>query len=133
MSNELEQYNHHKLFDELSALIEQGKQKIAFAANSTLTLLFWHLGNRINEEVLHNERDEYGKRIIEVISVELENKYGITIIDTYMVGNASVARIYDPDIDMVYEILVMGSPKAAREFYQQKDESVYDSFIDTLF
>jgi hypothetical protein len=76
MSNELEQYNHHKLFDELSALIEQGKQKIAFAANSTLTLLFWHLGNRINEEVLHNERAEYGKRIIEVISVELENKYG---------------------------------------------------------
>jgi hypothetical protein len=64
---------------------------------------------------------------------ELENKYGITIIDTYMVGNASVARIYDPDIDMVYEILVAGNPEAAREFYQQKDESVYDSFIDTLF
>lgn len=76
MSKEIEQYNHHKLFDELSALIEQGKQKIAFAANSTLTLLFWHLGNRINEEVLHNERAKYGKRIIEIISVELENKYG---------------------------------------------------------
>jgi hypothetical protein len=67
MSKELEQYNHDKLFDELSALIEQGKQKIAFAANSTLTLLFWHLGNRINEEVLHNERAEYGKRIVEII------------------------------------------------------------------
>jgi len=76
MSKEIEQYNHHKLFDELSALIEQGKQKIAIAANSTLTLLFWHLGNRINEEVLHNERAKYGKRIIEIISVELENKYG---------------------------------------------------------
>jgi hypothetical protein len=33
------------LFDELSALIEQGKQKIAVAANSALTLLFWHLGH----------------------------------------------------------------------------------------
>jgi hypothetical protein len=38
--------------------------------------LFWHLGNRINEEVLHNERAKYGKRIIEIISVELENEYG---------------------------------------------------------
>jgi hypothetical protein len=76
MNKELEQYNHHHLFDELSALIEQGKQKIAFAANSTLTLLFWHLGNRINEEVLNNERAEYGKRIIEVISLQLEIKFG---------------------------------------------------------
>ena len=56
--------------------LKQGKQKIAFAANSTLTLLFWHLGNRINDEVLHNERAKYGKRIIEIISVELENEYG---------------------------------------------------------
>ena len=76
MRKEFEQYNHQKLFDELSALIEQGKQKIAFAANSALTLLFWHLGKRINEEVLHNERAEYGKRIIEVVSLQLENKYG---------------------------------------------------------
>ncbi len=27
-------------------------------------------------EVLHNERAKYGKRMIEIISVELENKYG---------------------------------------------------------
>lgn len=76
MSEELGQFNHHKFFDELSALIDQGKQKLTFAANSTLTLLFWNLGKRINEEVLHNNRAEYGKRILEVISVQLENKYG---------------------------------------------------------
>ena len=76
MSEELAQFNHHKFFDELSALIDQGKQKLTFAANSTLTLLFWNLGKRINEEVLHNNRAEYGKRILEVISVQLENKYG---------------------------------------------------------
>ena len=37
MSEELGQFNHHKFFDELSALIDQGKQKLTFAANSTLT------------------------------------------------------------------------------------------------
>ena len=62
MSEELAQFNHHKFFDELSALIDQGKQKLTFAANSTLTLLFWNLGKRINEEVLHNNRAEDGKR-----------------------------------------------------------------------
>ena len=76
MSKELEQYNHHKLFDELSALIEQGEQKIAAAANSTLTLLFWHVGKRINEEVLNNERAEYGKLIVSTLSAQLQSKYG---------------------------------------------------------
>ena len=76
MGEELTQFNHHKFFDELSALIDQSKQKLTFAANSTLTLLFWNLGKRINEEVLHNNRAEYGKRILEFISVQLENKYG---------------------------------------------------------
>lgn len=76
MSKELEPYNHHKLFDELSALIEQGKQKITFAANSTLTLLFWHIGKRINEEVLNNERAEYGKLIVPTLSAQLQSKYG---------------------------------------------------------
>lgn len=76
MSSEIEQFNSLNLLNELSALIEQSKQKIAIVTNSTLTLLFWHVGKRINEEVLHNERAEYGKQIIKTISIELENKYG---------------------------------------------------------
>ena len=76
MSEELGQFNHHKFFDELSALIDQGKQKLTFAANSTLTLLFWNLGKRINEEVLHNNRAEYGKQVVPKIAEKLTTKYG---------------------------------------------------------
>lgn len=76
MNSKIEQFNSLNLLNELSALIEQSKQKIAIVTNSTLTLLFWHVGKRINEEVLHNERAEYGKQIIKTISIELENKYG---------------------------------------------------------
>jgi predicted nuclease of restriction endonuclease-like (RecB) superfamily len=39
-------------------------------------MLFWHVGKRINEEVLNNERAEYGKQIITSVSVQLEAKYG---------------------------------------------------------
>ena len=76
MSSEIEQFKPHNLLNELSALIEQSKHKIAVAANSTLTILFWHVGKRINDEILQNERAEYGKRIIETIALQLENKYG---------------------------------------------------------
>jgi predicted nuclease of restriction endonuclease-like (RecB) superfamily len=64
------------LFNELSILIEQSQQQVAAQANSTLTLLFWHIGNRINNEILQNKRADYGKQIVPTLSAQLENKYG---------------------------------------------------------
>lgn len=65
-----------KLFGELSQLIEQSQQQVVSYANSTLTLLFWQVGKRINEEVLENQRAEYGKQIVPTVSAQLENRYG---------------------------------------------------------
>ena len=76
MSNFIEQSTNDRLFNELSSLIEQSKQRIAVAANSTLTLLFWQVGKRINEEILNKERAEYGKQIVATLATQLENKYG---------------------------------------------------------
>jgi predicted nuclease of restriction endonuclease-like (RecB) superfamily len=64
------------LFNELSTLIEQSQQQVAAQANSTLTLLFWHIGNRINNEILQNKRADYGKQIVPTLSAQLKNKYG---------------------------------------------------------
>lgn len=68
--------NTSHLVLELSFLIEDSKQKIAKVANSTLTLLFWKVGKRIQEEVLKNERAEYGKQIVGSVARQLEMKYG---------------------------------------------------------
>lgn len=64
------------LLDELSKLIEQSRQSVLVHANSTLTLLFWHVGKRINEEILKNKRAEYGKQIVLTLSAQLKQKYG---------------------------------------------------------
>lgn len=40
------------LFAELSQLIEHSRQQVSAYANSALTILFWKVGKRINEEVL---------------------------------------------------------------------------------
>jgi predicted nuclease of restriction endonuclease-like (RecB) superfamily len=76
MSNFVEQPINDSLFNGLSSLIEQSKQRFAVAANSTLTLLFWQIGKRINDEVLNNERAEYGKQIVATVATQLEHKYG---------------------------------------------------------
>jgi predicted nuclease of restriction endonuclease-like (RecB) superfamily len=64
------------LLNELSQLIEQSQRQVVSQANSTLTMLFWHIGNRINENILQNKRAEYGKQIVPTLSTQLENKYG---------------------------------------------------------
>lgn len=64
------------LLIELSQLIEQSQQQVVSQANSTLTLLFWHIGNRINKEILQNKRADYGKQIVSILSTQLKEKYG---------------------------------------------------------
>lgn len=76
MSDEKFDLENDKLVQDLSALIEESKQQVARVANSALTLLFWHVGKRINEEILNNERAEYGKQIVGTVSRQLEMKYG---------------------------------------------------------
>ncbi len=48
--------NTPNLVLELSLLIDESKQQVEKDTNNALTLLFWHVGKRIQEEVLKNER-----------------------------------------------------------------------------
>ncbi len=72
---ELQKHNPDLLI-ELNKIIQQGKNKVAVAVNSTLTLVFWQVGQKINDFVLDNKRAEYGKEIVKSLSIELVNKYG---------------------------------------------------------
>lgn len=73
---ELNKEDNFLLVQDIAALIEESKKQLLRTANSTLTLLFWHIGKRINDEILKNERAEYGKQIIANVSAQLELKYG---------------------------------------------------------
>lgn len=74
--NEIEKSNNLDLVKEISLLIEESKQHVVRTANSALTLLFWQVGKRINEEVLKKGRAQYGKQIVATVSAQLKLKYG---------------------------------------------------------
>ena len=59
------------LLNELSELIEQSQQQLVTQVNSTLTMLFWHIGTRINTSILNNKRAEYGNQIVVTLSRQL--------------------------------------------------------------
>lgn len=65
-----------QLTDEIKQLIEQSRQHVAIAVNSAISMLYWHIGKRINVEVLQNQRAEYGKEIVSTLSRNLSEEYG---------------------------------------------------------
>ena len=71
-----QQYNTQSLMLDLRQIIEQARGHVAATANYELTMMYWHIGDRINREVLGNERAEYGKQIVATVSQQLQAEYG---------------------------------------------------------
>lgn len=68
--------NINNLVDDLRKIIDGARGRVASTANYELTLMYWHIGERINREVLGNERAEYGKQIVSTVSTQLRAAYG---------------------------------------------------------
>jgi hypothetical protein len=50
--------------NEIKELIEKSRQQVALSVNATMSFLYWQIGKRVNEEILHYKRAEYGKQIV---------------------------------------------------------------------
>ena len=57
-------------------IIDQAHGRVAATANYELTMMYWHIGERINREVLDNKRAEYGKQIVAQVAQQLQVTYG---------------------------------------------------------
>jgi predicted nuclease of restriction endonuclease-like (RecB) superfamily len=64
------------LVEDLRQIIEQARGRVASTVNSELTMMYWHIGERINRDVLSNQRAEYGKQIVSTVSTQLQEEYG---------------------------------------------------------
>lgn len=65
-----------ELINDLRQIINSARSHVAATANYELTAMYWHIGNRINTEVLGNERAEYGKQIVSQVATQLQKEYG---------------------------------------------------------
>ena len=64
------------LIQDLHQIIEQARNHVAGTANYALTMMYWHIGERINRDVLGNQRAEYGKQIVSQVATQLQSEYG---------------------------------------------------------
>jgi predicted nuclease of restriction endonuclease-like (RecB) superfamily len=64
------------LLDDLRRMIEETRQGVAVTVNAALTMLYWRIGKRINEEILKGSRAEYGEQIVSSLARQLMAEYG---------------------------------------------------------
>ena len=69
-----------RLLTEIRQLIETARQQTARAVNSALVVTYWHIGRRIRQDVLKNDRAEYGKEIVSALSAQLSWSHFVEIL-----------------------------------------------------
>lgn len=69
--------NVDQLFDKISALIEEARQRVSTTVNIAEVYTKYNVGRYIVEdEQKGNYRAEYGKQVIKLLSKKLEDKFG---------------------------------------------------------
>jgi len=76
MSEDVDVPDSQKLLQSIVSLIDNARKNVAVTINSELTLLYWNIGKQINEDILKNNRADYGKNIISELSEKLTLTYG---------------------------------------------------------
>jgi len=64
------------IYDTVSSIIEQRKVKAKVAINSEILAMNWSIGHFLFTNVLEGDKAEYGKSVIEEISIRLTQEYG---------------------------------------------------------
>jgi hypothetical protein len=120
----------NNLLNDIRLIINDGKTRLISVVNSALTFTYWNIGKRINQDILKNERAEYGKQIVTTLSSKLVSEYGKSFEARNLRRMMQFAEIF-PDVEIVvplarhlswshFLILIPIKNKDVRTFYAQK-------------
>ncbi len=100
MKNLIKTNNQNRLFNDIKKIIDESKNFIATTVNASLTILFWKIGKRINQDLLENKRAEYGKQIVVTVSRQLSLEYGDSFEEKNLRRMIQFANVF-PDKEIV--------------------------------
>lgn len=90
-----------ELLGDLRKIIDTARSHVAATANYELTAMYWHIGDRINRDVLNNERAEYGKQIVSQVATQLQQEYGTKGFDEKSIRRMMQFAQLFPDFQIV--------------------------------
>ena len=89
------------LIQDLRQIIDQARGHVAATANYALSIMYWHIGERINTEVLENQRADYGMQIVASVSRQLREEYGSKGFDEKNIRRMMQFASLFPDLQIV--------------------------------
>ena len=95
------------LVQDLRQIIQDARGRIAAQVNSELTLMYWHIGERINRDVLDNQCAEYGKQIVAAVSRQLQEEFGHKGFEPRNIRRMMQFAQQFPDFKIVTTIVVI--------------------------
>ena len=64
------------LYSNIVSMIDNTKEKVYKSVNTELINLYWNIGRTIKEDIIKEDRADYGKQVVEILSKELTLNYG---------------------------------------------------------
>lgn len=110
------------LFGEIRQLIDSAKKQVAIAVNSAMTMMYWHIGDRINRELLGGERAAYGKQVVANLSKQLTAEYGGNQFSSLNLRRMMMFASTFPDIQIVSPLVTQLSWSHFLEVIPIKDD-----------
>lgn len=96
---------NNSLFVSIKELIEQSKQQVAITVNAAMSMLYWQIGKRINEEInLKSRTETYGKQIVATLWRQLVNEYGSSFSEKNLRRMMQFAELF-PDEKIVVSLI----------------------------
>ena len=102
MKKEIETAND--LAKNIKQLIEQSKDQVALSVNTSLSMMYWQIGVRINSEIMQNQRAEYGKKIVFSLCEVLTMEYGAAFSEKNIRRMMQFAEVF-PDKSIVVSLI----------------------------
>lgn len=117
------------LLQDLKQIIETARLRLASHASSELTMMYWHIGERINREVLGNQRAEYGKQIVSQVATQLQEEFGTKGFELRNIQRMLQFAELFPDVMIVSQVATQLSWSHFIEVLPLKDELQREFYI----
>ena len=117
------------LVQDIRKLIDEARSTVASMVNAALTMLYWKVGKRIDEEILKGDRAGYGEKIVHALSAQLQQEYGQGFTKRNLFNMIRFAQVF-PDEAIVaalrtqlswthFRILIAIDDSLKRDFYAE--------------
>lgn len=83
-----------ELLSDVRQLIRETRSAVARTVNSGLVGMYWHIGTRIRQEILDEQRADYGRRVVDLLADELAKEYGTGFTRTNLFNMVRFAEAF---------------------------------------